>query len=55
VQIKKGGAVYLSFDGSPEPGAGSLEWLLTPKALRAVGLGAGSKRQPPVTDAALES
>ncbi len=55
VQIKKGGAVYLSFDGSPEPGAGSLEWLLTPKALRAVGLGAGSKRQPPVTDAVSES
>ena len=35
VQIKKGGAVRLSFDGPPEPGAGYLEWLLTPKALRA--------------------
>lgn len=34
VQIKKGGAARLSFDGPPEPGAGSLEWLLTPKVLR---------------------
>ena len=37
VQIKKGGAVHLSFDGPPKPGAGSLEWLLTPKSLRALG------------------
>lgn len=36
-QIKKGGAVCLSFDGLPEPGAGYLEWLLTPKVLRALG------------------
>jgi len=35
VQIKKGGAARISFDGLPEPCAGSLEWLLTPKALRA--------------------
>ena len=55
VQIKKGGAVHLSFNGLPEPGVGSFEWLLTPKALRAVGLGAGYKHQPPVTDAASES
>ncbi len=56
VQIKKGGAVHLSFNGLPEPGVGSLEWLLTPKALRAVGLGAGSKKhQPLITDAASES
>jgi len=38
VQIKKGGAVYLQFDGLPEPSVGSLRWLLTPKALRAIGL-----------------
>ncbi len=36
VQIKKGGAVRFSFDGLPKPGAGHLEWLFTPKALRAV-------------------
>ena len=37
IQIKKGGALLLSFDGLPEPGAGHLEWLLNPKALRAIG------------------
>ncbi len=37
VQIKKGGVVRLSFDGPLEPGAGYLEWSLTPKALRAIG------------------
>ena len=37
VRIKKGGIARLSFDGPPEPGAGLLEWLLTPKALRAAG------------------
>lgn len=37
VQIRKGGAVRLSFDGLPEPGTGSLEWVLTPKALRKIG------------------
>ncbi len=37
VQIKKGGVVYISFDGLPEAGAGYIEWLLTPKALRAIG------------------
>lgn len=46
VQIKKGGVARLSFDGAPEPGAGSLEWALTPKALRA----AGGKRRTPVAD-----
>lgn len=45
VQIKKGGAVRISFDGLPEPGAGSLEWLRTPKALRAAG-----KRRLPAAD-----
>ena len=43
VQIKKGGMLRLSFDGLPEPGAGSLEWLLTPKVLR------GASRKPPAT------
>jgi phosphohistidine phosphatase len=37
VQIRKGGAARLSFDGLPEPGVGSLEWVLTPKALRKIG------------------
>jgi phosphohistidine phosphatase len=45
VQIKKGGVARLSFDGIPEPGVGSLEWVLTPKALRA-----GGKRRRPVAD-----
>lgn len=35
VAIKKGGAVCIRFDGgAPEPGAGELRWLLTPKVLR---------------------
>jgi hypothetical protein len=46
IQIKKGGVARLSFDGSPEPGVGSLEWMLTPKALRA----AGGRRRRPVVD-----
>ena len=46
VQIKKGSVARLSFDGLPEPGAGSLEWVLTPKALRA----AGGKRRRSVAD-----
>ncbi len=33
INIEKGGAVYLAFDGVPEPGAGVLRWLLTPKDL----------------------
>ena len=37
VQIKKGGVARLSFKGVTDPGAGSLEWVLTPKALRAAG------------------
>lgn len=37
VQIRKGGAARLSFDGPPEPSMGSLEWVLTPKALREIG------------------
>ncbi len=43
VQIKKGGVACLSFEGLPEPGLGSLEWVLTPKALRA---GGGKRRRP---------
>jgi phosphohistidine phosphatase len=46
VQIKKGGAARLSFDGTLEPGSGSLEWVLTPKALRA----SGGKRRRSVVD-----
>lgn len=34
IRVKKGGAVYLAFDGAPEPGTGALRWLLTPKNLR---------------------
>ena len=37
VQIRKGGVARLSFNGLPEPGTGSLEWVLTPKALRKIG------------------
>ncbi len=36
IRIKKGGAVRISFDGSLEPGAGELRWLLTPKMLRSL-------------------
>jgi phosphohistidine phosphatase len=46
VQIKKGGVARLSFDVPPEPGAGSLEWVFTPKALRA----ASRKRRPPAAE-----
>ena len=45
VQIGKGGAARLSFDGLPEQGMGSLEWVLTPKTLRKDGLNAGRKRR----------
>ena len=44
VQIKKVGVACLSFNGLPELGVGSLEWVLTPKALRA----GGGKRWRPV-------
>lgn len=43
VQIKKGGVAHLSFDGLPEPGVGSLEWVLTRKALRAAAASAGAR------------
>jgi phosphohistidine phosphatase len=37
LQIKKGGMVRLSFEGSPKAEAGYLEWLLTPGMLQAIG------------------
>ena len=37
IQIKKGGVAHLSFDGLLEPGTGSFEWGLTPKALQKIG------------------
>ena len=36
IGLKKGGAACLRFVGPPEPGAGKLRWLLTPKTLRLV-------------------
>lgn len=33
VGLKKGGAACLRFEGPPEPGAGKLRWLLTPKIM----------------------
>ena len=36
VALKKGGACLLAFDGPVGPGRGRLEWLLTPRQLRAV-------------------
>ena len=34
VELKKGGACLLAFDGQPGPGVGVLRWLLTPGQLR---------------------
>jgi phosphohistidine phosphatase len=36
VRFRKGGAACLSFDGAPRVGEATLEWLLPPKALRAL-------------------
>ena len=36
ITIKKGGVVCIRIDGTLEPGAGELRWLLTPKALRSL-------------------
>ena len=36
VQIEKDGAACLYLDATPKPGAGSLHWLLTPEAMRAI-------------------
>jgi phosphohistidine phosphatase len=35
--LKKGGAACITFAAPPRPGQGQLEWLLVPKALRALG------------------
>jgi phosphohistidine phosphatase len=35
-ELKKGGAACLTFAAEPRPGQARLEWLLTPKALRAL-------------------
>jgi phosphohistidine phosphatase len=37
LQLKKAGACALTFDGVIRAGEGTLEWLLPPKALRALG------------------
>lgn len=37
VGLKKGGAACIRFQGAPEPGAGKLRWLLTPKMIGAIG------------------
>jgi phosphohistidine phosphatase len=37
VLLKKGAAALVVFDGKPEAGSGTLEWLLQPAALREVG------------------
>ena len=34
IGLKKGGVACIRFDGDPAPGAGELQWLLTPKVLR---------------------
>lgn len=34
VEMKKGGAAMLGFEGQPGPGVGTLRWLLTPGQLR---------------------
>ena len=39
VKLKKGGAALVSFDATPTPGGGVLQWLLTPKQLIAVAKG----------------
>jgi phosphohistidine phosphatase len=36
VELKKGGAMCLTFEGEAEPGGAALRWLLTPKVLRAL-------------------
>ncbi len=37
LRFRKGGAACLSFAGAPRVGEATLEWLLPPKALRALG------------------
>lgn len=42
IELKKGGACLLEFDGRPRKGAGTLRWLMGPKALRRM-----ARRAPP--------
>lgn len=37
IGLKKSGAACIRFEDAPEPGAGKLRWLLTPKILQALG------------------
>jgi phosphohistidine phosphatase len=37
IELKKGGACMIGFDGAPARGAGTLRWLLTPRLLRRLG------------------
>jgi len=37
VELKKGGACLLEFDGQPGPGAGVMRWLMTSRQLRDLG------------------
>lgn len=37
VGLKKGGAACIRFAGAPEPGAGKLRWLVTPKLVAVLG------------------
>jgi len=36
IELKKGGACLLTFDGAPTAGTGTLDWLLHPSHLRAI-------------------
>jgi len=36
IEFKKGGAASVEFVGHPEPGRGTLEWMLPPRVLRAL-------------------
>jgi phosphohistidine phosphatase len=36
MKIKKGGVACIEFDDVPEPGAGTLRWLFTPRVLRSL-------------------
>jgi phosphohistidine phosphatase len=39
MKIKKGGVVCVEFRDAPQPGAGKLRWLFTPKVLRTLAVG----------------
>jgi phosphohistidine phosphatase len=38
MKIKKGGVVCIEFEDDPQPGAGKLRWLFTPKVLRTLAI-----------------